>query len=125
MSHTAGIIRGTERAPHGLYDSWALRETKTNVAPGQYWHYSSVGYKVLGFLLERLTGQSFEEAIKSRVLDPLEMTNTHPVVNFETRKRAVIGYCSIYDSLRTLHYAHNQNHRRQAFDWSLRGNKAL
>jgi CubicO group peptidase (beta-lactamase class C family) len=97
MGHTAGIVRGTELAPHGLYDSWALRETKTSTPPGQYWHYSSIGYKTLGFLLERLTSQSFKDVIQSRVLDPLGMTSTHPVITFETRKRAATGYRSLYD----------------------------
>jgi D-alanyl-D-alanine carboxypeptidase len=105
MCHTAGIIRGTELAPHGLYDSWALRETETHVSPGQYWHYSSIGYKTLGFLLERLLGQSLKEAIQSRVLDPLGMTATHPVITFETRKEAAIGYCSLYDD-RPEHPSH-------------------
>jgi D-alanyl-D-alanine carboxypeptidase len=105
MGHTAGIIRGTELAPHGLYDSWALRETKTSTPPGQYWHYSSIGYKTLGFLLERLTRQSLEEVIQSRVLEPLGMINTHPAITFKTRKRAAIGYCSLYDD-RPEHPSH-------------------
>jgi D-alanyl-D-alanine carboxypeptidase len=105
MGHTAGIIRGTEMAPHGLYDSWALRETKTSVPPGQHWHYSSIGYKTLGFLLERLTGQLFQEVIQSRVLDPLGMTSTRPVTTFETRKKTAIGYCSLYDD-RPEHPSH-------------------
>lgn len=105
MGHTAGIVRGTELATHGLYDSWALRETKTNTPPGQYWHYSSIGYKTLGFLLERLTGQSFGDVIQSRVLDPLSMTKTHAVVTFETRKKAAIGYRSLYDD-RPEHPSH-------------------
>ena len=105
MGHTAGIIRGTEMAPHGLYDSWALRETSTSIPPGQYWHYSSIGYKTLGFLLERLTGQSLKEVIQSRILDPLGMTSTHAVITSETRKRAAIGYCSLYDD-RPEHHSH-------------------
>ena len=105
MGHTAGIIRGTELAPHGLYDSWALRETQSSVPPGQYWHYSSLGYKILGFLLERLTGKPLKEVIQYRILTPLSMTNTHPVITFETRKRAAIGYCSLYDD-RPEHPSH-------------------
>ena len=105
MGHTAGIVRGTELAPHGLYDSWALRQTRTSVPPGQYWHYSSIGYKTLGFLLERLTGQSMKEVIQSRILDPLEMTETHPIITFETHKKAVTGYCSLYDD-RPEHSTH-------------------
>lgn len=105
LGQTAGIIRGTEMATHGLYDAWALRETKTSVSPGQYWHYSSLGYKILGFILERLTGQSMAEVIQSRILDPLGMTNTHPVITFETRKKSAIGYCSLYDD-RPEHPSH-------------------
>lgn len=105
MGHTAGIVRGTELAPHGLYESWALRETKTYAPPGQYWHYSSLGYKILGFLLERLTGQPLKEVIQSRVLEPLGMTKTYPVTTFETHKRAVTGYCGVYDD-RPEHPSH-------------------
>ena len=97
LGHTAGIIRGTEQAPYGLYDAWALRETKTGFFPGEHWHYSSIGYKVLGFLLERLTGQTLKELIQSRILDPLGMTVTYPVIDFETRKHTTVGYSSLYD----------------------------
>ena len=105
LGQTAGIIRGTEMAVHGLYDAWALRETKTNVPPGQYWHYSSLGYKILGFILEKLAGQSMQNVILSRILEPLGMKDTHAVVTFETRKKAAIGYCSLYDD-RPEHSSH-------------------
>jgi D-alanyl-D-alanine carboxypeptidase len=97
LGHTAGIIRGTEQAPYGLYDVWALRETETGFPPGTHWHYSSVGYKTLGFLMEELTGQSLKQLVQSRILSPLGMMNTHASVTFETRKRAATGYCSLYD----------------------------
>ncbi|MFC1939284.1 serine hydrolase domain-containing protein [Chloroflexota bacterium] len=105
MNHTAGIVRGTDLAPHGLYESWALRETKTTAPPGEYFSYSNIGYKTLGFLLERLTGQSLKEVIQSRVLDPLGMTQTRPIITTETRERAAIGYCGIYDD-RPEHTSH-------------------
>jgi CubicO group peptidase (beta-lactamase class C family) len=97
MNQTAGIIRGTELAPHGLYEAWALRGTTASVPPGTYWHYSSLGYKLLGFVLEALTGQSYRDLIQSRVLEPLGMTQTHPVITFDTRQRVAVGYCDLYD----------------------------
>ncbi|MDH3603536.1 MAG: beta-lactamase family protein, partial [Candidatus Tectomicrobia bacterium] len=105
MNHTAGLVRGTDLAPHGLYEAWALREMQTGAPPGDYFAYSSIGYKVLGFLLEELTGQSYQDAIQSRFLDPLGMTHTHPVITFETRKKAAIGYCGLYDD-RPEHPSH-------------------
>ncbi|MFC2021321.1 serine hydrolase domain-containing protein [Chloroflexota bacterium] len=105
MNHTAGIVRGTDLAPHGLYESWALRETRTTAPPGEYFSYSNIGYKTLGFLLEKLTGQPFREVIQSRVLDPLGMANTLPVIIPEIRDRVAIGYCGIYDD-RPEHTSH-------------------
>ena len=105
MTHTAGIIRGTDLAPHGLYESWALRETKTSMPPGEYCFYSNIGYQILGFLLEELTGQPYADVIQSRVLEPLGMTHTHPVTTFETHKQMAIGYRDLYDD-RPEHPSH-------------------
>lgn len=97
MSHTSGLVTGTDIAPHGYYEAWALRGSKTGAPPGEYFRYSNVGYKTLGFILEEITGQPYQEAIQVRVLDPLGMSNSHPVIGFETRKRAAVGYRSFHD----------------------------
>ena len=97
MTHTSGLVTGTDIGPHGLYEAWALRDSRTGAPPGEYFRYSNVGYKILGFLLEEVDGRSYQEAIQARVLDPLGMTHTHPVIGFETRKRAAVGYRSFYD----------------------------
>ena len=106
MSHTSGIVTGTELAPHGHYESWALRGTKTGSPPGEYFYYSNIGYKTLGFLLEELTGQPYRNVIRSRVLDPLGMTATHPVITSESRRSAAVGYRSFYDD-RPEHPTHS------------------
>ncbi len=97
MSHTAGLVTGTDIAPHGLYESWALRESRTGAPPGEYFRYSNVGYKTLGFLLEEQDGRPYQDAIQARVLAPLGMEDSHSVIGFETRRRAATGYCSFYD----------------------------
>ena len=97
MTHTAGLPSGTDVGPHGLYESWALRNQRTGAPPGEYFRYSNVGYKTLGFLLEELDGRPYQDAIQTRVLDPLGMHDSHPVIGFETRKRAAVGYRSFYD----------------------------
>ena len=56
MSHTSGLVTGTDVAPPGYYESWALRETKTGAPPGEYFRYSNIGYKTLGLLLETIAG---------------------------------------------------------------------
>ena len=97
MTHTAGLPSGTDVGPHGLYEAWALRELRTGSAPGERFQYSNVGYKTLGFLLEELDGRPYADSIQSRVLDPLGMDHSHPVIGHETRKRAAVGYRTFYD----------------------------
>ena len=97
MTHTAGLASGTDIGPHGLYESWALRGSRTGAPPGEYFRYSNIGYKTLGFVLEEVDGRPYQDAIQARVLDPLGMNDSHPVIGFETRKREAVGYRSFYD----------------------------
>src|SRR5918997_4712149 len=68
LTHSAGIIAGTDPTPSVEYQVWAMRETETASAPGTRFHYSNLGYKVLGLLLSRITGQDYGTAIQERVL---------------------------------------------------------
>ena len=97
MTHTSGLVTGTDIGTHGLYEAWSLRYSQPATPPGEYFRYSNVGYKTLGFLLEEVDGRSYQEAIQARVLDPLGMRHSHPVIGFETRRRTAVGYRNFYD----------------------------
>jgi len=96
MSHTAGITMGAEFPGEARYEVWALRETEATAPPGAYYHYSDAGYKTLGVLLEELLGQPYGDIIQARILDPLGMTATEPIITNETRKRLAVGYEGFY-----------------------------
>jgi D-alanyl-D-alanine carboxypeptidase len=97
MSHTAGIITGMEFTGEVRYEVWALRETEATAPPGTYYHYSNVGYKALGIVLEDLLGRHYGDIIQERILDPLGMTATEPIIIHDTRKRLAVGYEGFYD----------------------------
>ena len=105
LNHTSGLPRGTDMAPHGLYESWALRSFRPVARPGEYFCYSNIGYKTLGFLLERMTGKSLPDVIQERMLSPLGMTNTLPSVTVSNRGKTATGYTSIFDD-RPEHSSH-------------------
>ena len=105
LSHTAGIIAGTDPTPSVEYQVWALRETEAASAPGTIFHYSNVGYKALGLVLARLTGQEYGDAIRSRVLTPLGMTASEPAITNAMRSRLAVGYAPLYDD-RPAHPSH-------------------
>ena len=44
--------------------------------PGEGWSYSSTGFILMGYLLQKVAGLSFDELMKRYVLTPLGMTNT-------------------------------------------------
>jgi CubicO group peptidase (beta-lactamase class C family) len=105
LSHTAGLIMGTEFSTEARYEVWALRETEVAAPPGTFFYYSNVGYKALGLVLEQLLGQEYGQIIRERILDPLGMAATDAVITHETRKRLAVGFETLYDD-RPAHPSH-------------------
>jgi len=97
LSHTAGLVRGTDFSGEATYEVYALRETEATAAPGTFFHYSNVGYKVLGLVLEEVLGRSYGEIIQGRILDPLGMRATEATITHEARGRMAVGYESLCD----------------------------
>jgi D-alanyl-D-alanine carboxypeptidase len=55
----------------------ALAETHNRYnAPGAAYHYSNVGYQVLGMILERATGQALADLLQTQIVEPLGLTHT-------------------------------------------------
>lgn len=47
-----------------------------NVPPGEEHEYSSIGYVILGYIVEQISNQSFDEYCEQHIFEPLEMINT-------------------------------------------------
>jgi CubicO group peptidase (beta-lactamase class C family) len=57
--------------------------------PGTVMSYFSFGYKLLGVIIERVTGKSFERFVKERLFNPLGMKDSYIVVPESVRERVV------------------------------------
>lgn len=91
LNHTSGLVR-YEFNPRFMTDlranplrEWThveqlsyLFDSKAEFAAGQGWDYSDTNYIVLGMIIERLTGNTYYAELRSRILQPLELTNTIP-----------------------------------------------
>ena len=97
LTHTAGIVEGPDLSSDSRFDVWALRESETGPPPGVHFHYSNVGYRILGCVLEDVTGKPYAEIVRERILDPLGLAAAEPVITSETRKRLAVGYERWYD----------------------------
>jgi CubicO group peptidase (beta-lactamase class C family) len=102
LSHTAGINAGTEGTPEARFQVWALRDFVPGSAPGTRFHYSNVGYKALGLMIEAVDGRRYAEAVRVRVLEPLAMNDSESEIRHEIRPRMAVGYEYLYDD-RVLH----------------------
>jgi CubicO group peptidase (beta-lactamase class C family) len=84
LNHTSGIPSYTEiininsdRKAYPLDSLIALFSRRPlEFDPGTRFKYNNSGYVLLGAILEKVTGRSYEQLLKERILDPLGMEDT-------------------------------------------------
>jgi CubicO group peptidase (beta-lactamase class C family) len=97
LNHTAGVIETSDLAPASTYDVIALAGAPTGFAPGERRHYSDIGYRAVGVVLEAVTGRPYGDLLQHRVLDRLGLRDSSPVMLHETRRRLPGGHVPFYD----------------------------
>jgi len=73
----------TPNGPYYSPNAWSSSE------PGTQFLYSSLGYDILGYVVERVTDQPFTEYLQENILDPLNMTSTGFSVSDSPENQAV------------------------------------
>ena len=84
LTHTSGLIQGMDFADDAVPPVWSLRATSVGSAPGEHFHYSNDGYKLVGLILETIGGAPWPELLRERILEPLGMTRTDPEITYDT-----------------------------------------
>ena len=97
LSHTAGIVTGTELTVEGRSEIWNLRDTEATARPGEFFHYSNVGYKIVGEVLSRLEAKRCGRILQERVIRPLGMKSTATEITNDLRSRLAVGYWLKHD----------------------------
>lgn len=64
LTHTSGLIGGTDHVPSPEYELWQMRQSRIKIAPNQKFIYSNLGYKALGLLIEHVTGRPYADVIR-------------------------------------------------------------
>ncbi|AXY72505.1 DUF3471 domain-containing protein [Paraflavitalea soli] len=86
LTHTSGIYDYTRNGelmhlqtvrPVGKEEMMGyFRNQPLDFAPGTNWSYSNAGYFLLGCIIEQVTGQPYEKAIRQYIFDPLKMQHS-------------------------------------------------
>ncbi|HEY0169789.1 MAG TPA: serine hydrolase [Pyrinomonadaceae bacterium] len=91
LSHTSGL-QGAPLLPESV-----AAGLETFYRPGEKFVYSNIGYLILGLLVEALDRRPFAEALTARVLKPLGMTASAPVIDNRLRPRMAVGYAPEFE----------------------------
>jgi CubicO group peptidase (beta-lactamase class C family) len=86
LSHSAGLPGAPLLLDALLHELW------TAYAPGKRFLYSNTGYNILGFLIEALDKRPFADAMRARMLAPLGMTASAPMISNDIRGQMAVGY---------------------------------
>lgn len=92
LTHTGGLHTGTEDAPGFAGAIHLLRSYPATSAPGERYHYSNDGYKIVGAVLEAVTGHPIHELLRLRLLGPLGMTSSVAAITDEIWTDHATGY---------------------------------
>ncbi|CBZ02129.1 putative cyclic peptide transporter [Clostridium botulinum H04402 065] len=99
LYHTSGIpFKTIDKVPVADKDN-ALEETvKTLVdidldsEPGKKFQYATINYDVLGLIIEKVTGKTYENYIEETVLKPMGLNNTYLFKNETINEQMANGY---------------------------------
>ena len=87
LTHSSGLMVGADMSADSRFDVWALRETEVAFPPGSRYLYSNVGYRALGFVVEKLVFEPYWGWLLAAVLAPLGLEAIEPVITNEGRPR--------------------------------------
>jgi CubicO group peptidase (beta-lactamase class C family) len=96
LTHTAGLHTGTEDAPGFAGALQLLRSFPATSAPGERYRYSNDGYKIVGAVLEEVTGSAIHDLLRDRLLEPLGMTASVAAITDDIWTDHATGYEPIF-----------------------------
>ena len=103
LTHTAGIPNFTSFPDYPSSEALPttpeklvarFRDKPLEFEPGEKWNYSNSGYVLLGYLIERISGESYETFVQKNIFTPLGMKDSGYDSNSAVIARRAAGYTS-------------------------------
>jgi CubicO group peptidase (beta-lactamase class C family) len=116
LTHTSGIHSYTEKPdflqsvlvgikPEDLIKSF--KNDRYDFDPGARWAYNNSGYFLLGYIIEKVSGESYEDYLKTQFFDPLGMKDTGVHSSSAILEHEAIGY------------SYERNAVKKALNWDM------
>jgi CubicO group peptidase (beta-lactamase class C family) len=103
LTHTAGIPNFTAFPDYPQMEPFAtpvdklvakFRDKPLDFEPGEKFSYSNSGYVLLGYLIEKISGQSYEKFVQENLFTPLGMKDSGYDSNSAIIPRRAAGYAN-------------------------------
>jgi D-alanyl-D-alanine carboxypeptidase len=105
LTHTSGLSALSETSDYratasqesplvDVLDDW-IKDLPPDFAPGERWAYSNWGYNLLGAIIERASGMSYQDYLAQRLFAPAGMTHTA----YNDRRRIIPMRATGYDQI--------------------------
>jgi CubicO group peptidase (beta-lactamase class C family) len=133
VNHSSGLYNFYEVPSDWFFDFLFLRQDKWDpldlielaveegptFAPGTDWHYSNTNYVLLGMLIEKVTGNKWEDEIRNRFINKYGLSDTivpetgesnleGPYVQNPTEGKYAHGYIDLYDVTGAMYGSKNK-----------------
>ncbi|HKV04107.1 MAG TPA: serine hydrolase [Candidatus Acidoferrales bacterium] len=101
LTHTSGIPNFTGFPDYASTEPFAatpaqlvarFRDKPLDFQPGEKWSYSNSGYVLLGYLIEKISGQTYEKFVQENIFMPLGMKDSGYDSNSAVIPRRASGY---------------------------------
>lgn len=92
LTHTSGIPDDAAKYEPGTPDKLVFNDKPLDFQPGEKWAYTNLGYIVLGYLLEKITGQTYEDFVQENIFKPLGMNDSGMFSFVTVISRRASGY---------------------------------
>lgn len=92
LTHTSGISDDAARYEPGPPEKLLFRDVPLKSQPGEQWAYTNLGYIVLGYLIEKISGQTYEEFVQQNIFKPLGMNDSGLISFVTVIPRRATGY---------------------------------
>ena len=101
LTHTSGIPNFTSFPNYPSLEPFAIapeklvatfRDKPLEFEPGEKWKYSNSGYVLLGYLIEKISGEPYAKFVQENIFTPLGMKDSGYDSNTEIIPRRASGY---------------------------------
>ncbi len=113
LTHTSGIPSFTGFPDYASTEAFAttpeklvarFRDKPLEFEPGTKWNYSNSGYVLLGYLLEKISGESYRQFVQENIFTPLGMKDSGYDSNSTIIEHRAAGYTPGPDGVKNAGY---------------------